>query len=461
MSLMSEPAAWWSLLGLLGLLVLLLLWLWRRQQFAVVLAQAQLSQQAERLQELQAERQQWQERHEQQQLNLMRLSSRVKEYETLLHAERQHHAERLQQQQDAEARLSEQFENLANRLFEQTSVNFRQLNQGQLDLLLGPLKTQLEGFRRQMSETHAEESRQRHGLKFELERLAQLNQQMSEEAAALTRALKGDSKQQGNWGEVVLARILEESGLRAGHEYELQVAATSRDGRRYQPDVVVHLPEGKDVIIDAKVSLTAYERYFNAEDEAARAQALKEHLASVRGHIRELGRKDYHQLPGLRSMDYVLLFVAVEPAFLVALDADPTLVKFALDNNILLVSPTNLMVALRTIDNLWRQERQHQNARLIAEYAGRLYEKFRLYCEEMLALGGALGRAQESYDKAMQRLAVGRGNLVSQAERLRALGVEVSKPLPERLREQAGLTEEPDDELSLSHPLEASAQQEE
>ncbi|MCD8548648.1 MAG: DNA recombination protein RmuC [Aeromonadaceae bacterium] len=443
---MSDFSLWWPLLGLLLLFCLLLLWQLRRQQLAAVLAQAELAQQAQRLQELQAERQQWQERHEQQQLQLMRLNSRLKEYETLLHAERQHHAERLQQQQDAEARLGEQFENLANRLFEQTSVNFRQLNQGQLDLLLGPLQAQLEGFRRQLSETHAEESRQRHGLKFELERLAQLNQQMSAEAAALTRALKGDSKQQGNWGEVVLARILEESGLRAGHEYELQVAATSRDGQRYQPDVVVHLPDGKDIIIDAKVSLTAYERYFNAEDEASRALALKEHLASVRGHIRELGRKDYHQLPGLRSLDYVLLFIAVEPAFLVALDADPSLVKFALDNNILLVSPTNLMVALRTIDNLWRQERQHQNARVIAERAGRLYEKFRLYCEEMLALGGALGRAQDSYDKAMQRLAGGRGNLISQAEQLRALGVEVSKPLPERLREQADLSAVPEEE---------------
>jgi len=440
---MSEPVVWWSLLGLLSLLVVLLLWQWRRQQLVNALTQAQLAQQTERLQELQAERQQWLERHEQQQLNLMRLSTRVKEYETLLHAERQHHAERLQQQQDAEARLGEQFENLANRLFEQTSVSFRQLNQGQLDLLLGPLKAQLEGFRRQMSETHAEESRQRHGLKFELERLAQLNQQMSEEAAALTRALKGDSKQQGNWGEVVLGRILEESGLRAGHEYELQVAATAHDGRRYQPDVVVHLPEGKDIIIDAKVSLTAYERYFNAEDDTVRALALKEHLASVRGHIRELGRKDYHQLPGLRSLDYVLMFVAVEPAFLVALEADPSLVKFALDNNILLVSPTNLMVALRTIDNLWRQHQQHQNARLIAERAGRLYEKFRLYCEEMQALGATLGRAQEGYERAMQRLTGGRGNLISQAEQLRALGVEVSKPLPESLREQAALADEP------------------
>lgn len=221
---------------------------------------------------------------------------------------------------------------------------------------------------------------------------------------------------------MVLARILSECGLREGHEYHTQVIIEVEKGKRYQPDVIVHLPQEKDIIIDAKVSLTAYERWYNADDELEKAVALKEHVASVRNHIRELGRKDYQQLPGVRTLDYVLMFVAVEPAFLTAMEADPSLVRYGLDNNILLVSPTNLMVALRTIENLWRYERQNQNARQIAERAGRLYEKLRLFVEEMQQMGGSLHKAQESYDKAMGRLVNGRGNLIAQVERFRELG---------------------------------------
>ena len=387
--------------------------------------------------ELSDERQHLLDKQEEHRELITRLTARVKEGEAQLRSERQAMAEKLQLQQQAEARLVQQFENLSHRLLEQNSSQFRDLNQHSLDRVLTPLREQIDAFRRQIGETHAQESEQRHNLRFELERLAELNARMTEEAAALTRALKGNSKQQGNWGEVVLARILSECGLREGHEYDTQVSLTSDKGQRYQPDVIVHLPQGKDIIVDAKVSLTAYERWFNSDDELEKAVALKEHVASVRGHIRELGRKDYQQLPGVRTLDYVLMFVAVEPAFLVALDADPSLVRYGLENNILLVSPTNLMVALRTIENLWRVDRQNQNARLIAERAGRLYEKLRLFVEEMQSLGGSLQRANESYDKAMGRLASGRGNLLMQAERLRELGVEVPKPLPEALVEQA------------------------
>ncbi|EKP0306595.1 DNA recombination protein RmuC [Aeromonas veronii] len=391
----------------------------------------------DRFDELQDERMQGQQKLDQQQTLMIKLTARLKDAEATLRSERLAAAEKLQLQQEAEQRLSQQFENLANRIFEQNSGNFRELNQNSLDLLLTPLKEQLEGFRRQVGETHAQETAQRHSLKFELERLAELNARMTEEAAALTRALKGDSKQQGNWGEVVLARILSECGLREGHEYHTQVNIEVEKGKRYQPDVIVHLPQEKDIIIDAKVSLTAYERWYNAEDELEKAVALKEHVASVRNHIRELGRKDYQQLPGVRTLDYVLMFVAVEPAFLTAMEADPSLVRYGLDNNILLVSPTNLMVALRTIENLWRYERQNQNARQIAERAGRLYEKLRLFVEEMQQMGGSLHKAQESYDKAMGRLVNGRGNLIAQVERFRELGVEVTKSLPEPLVERA------------------------
>jgi len=386
---------------------------------------------------LQDEKMLAQQKLDQQQTLLLKLTARLKEAEATLRSERIASAEKLQLQQEAEQRLGQQFENLANRIFEQNAGNFRELNQNSMDLLLTPLKEQLEGFRRQVGETHAQETAQRHNLKFELERLAELNARMTEEAAALTRALKGDSKQQGNWGEVVLARILSECGLREGHEYHTQVNIEVDKGKRYQPDVIVHLPQEKDIIIDAKVSLTAYERWYNAADDLEKAVALKEHVASVRNHIRELGRKDYQQLPGVRTLDYVLMFVAVEPAFLAALEADPSLVRYGLEHNILLVSPTNLMVALRTIENLWRYERQNQNSRQIAERAGRLYEKLRLFVEEMQQMGGSLHKAQESYDKAMGRLVNGRGNLIAQAERFRELGVEVTKPLPDALVDRA------------------------
>lgn len=434
-------ASWWLWLPLFVLVVALGLCFmrWRHWELAARLAQAQLEHELRQLATLQEERRQQQEKHEQQQHLMLKLNGRLKEYETLLHAERAAEAERLQQQQQAEARLGQQFENLAHRLLEQTSVSFRDLNQQHLDLLLSPLKSQLENFRQQIGQSHAEESKQRHSLQFELQRLALLNQQITAEAAALTRALKGDSKQQGNWGEVVLSRVLSESGLRAGHEYELQVAVNGEDGRRFQPDVLVHLPGERDVIIDAKVSLTAYERYFNAGEDETRAQALKEHVASVRNHVRELGRKGYQQLE-LKTLDYVLMFVAVEPAYQLVLEADPTLTKYALDHNILLVSPTNLLVALRTIDNLWRQERQQQNARLIAERAGRLYEKLRLFIEEMQAIGHSLGKTHESYERAMGRLCNGRGNLIAQAEQLRKLGVEVNKPLPDAVVARADLS---------------------
>ncbi|MFB2865565.1 DNA recombination protein RmuC [Aeromonas sp. MdU4] len=438
---MIEPGLWGILLPA-ALLALGIGWLIGRrattaQAQELLLAQERHQALQERFDALHDERVQGQQKLDQQQTLLIKLTARLKDAEATLRSERLAAAEKLQLQQEAEQRLSQQFENLANRIFEQNSGNFRELNQNSLDLLLSPLKEQLEGFRRQVGETHAQETAQRHSLKFELERLAELNARMTEEAAALTRALKGDSKQQGNWGEVVLARILSECGLREGHEYHTQVNIEVEKGKRYQPDVIVHLPQDKDIIIDAKVSLTAYERWYNAGDELEKAVALKEHVASVRNHIRELGRKDYQQLPGVRTLDYVLMFVAVEPAFLTAMEADPSLVRYGLDNNILLVSPTNLMVALRTIENLWRYERQNQNARQIAERAGRLYEKLRLFVEEMQQMGGSLHKAQESYDKAMGRLVNGRGNLIAQVERFRELGVEVTKSLPEPLVERA------------------------
>ncbi|MDX7713139.1 DNA recombination protein RmuC [Aeromonas caviae] len=435
---MTPLLTWWPAM-LAGGLALLFGWWWGRRsgREEALLLEERYQGLQDRWDALQDEKMLAQQKLDQQQTLLLKLTARLKEAEATLRSERIASAEKLQLQQEAEQRLGQQFENLANRIFEKNAGNFRELNQNSMDLLLTPLKEQLEGFRRQVGETHAQETAQRHNLKFELERLAELNARMTEEAAALTQALKGDSKQQGNWGEVVLARILSECGLREGHEYHTQVNIEVDKGKRYQPDVIVHLPQEKDIIIDAKVSLTAYERWYNTADDLEKAVALKEHVASVRNHIRELGRKDYQQLPGVRTLDYVLMFVAVEPAFLAALEADPSLVRYGLEHNILLVSPTNLMVALRTIENLWRYERQNQNSRQIAERAGRLYEKLRLFVEEMQQMGGSLHKAQESYDKAMGRLVNGRGNLIAQAERFRELGVEVTKPLPDALVDRA------------------------
>lgn len=330
---------------------------------------------------------------------------------------------------NSEQRLSVQFENLANRIFEHSGRKVDEQNRQSLDRLLMPLREQLEGFRRQVQDSFGQDARERHTLAHEIRNLQQLNAQMAQEAVNLTRALKGDNKAQGNWGEVVLSRVLEASGLREGHEFETQISIQQGDGRRLQPDVVVRLPQGKDVVIDAKMSLVAYERYFNSDNDAERQLALTEHVNSLRAHIKLLGRKDYQQLPGLRSLDYVLMFVPIEPAFMVAISRQPELISEALSHNIMLVSPTTLLVALRTINNLWRYEHQSRNAQYIADRAARLYDKLRLFVDDMNAIGQGLDKAQASYRLAKNKLSDGRGNIIGQAEGFRALGVEIKRPI--------------------------------
>ncbi|MGV3346647.1 DNA recombination protein RmuC [Enterobacteriaceae bacterium LUAb1] len=334
---------------------------------------------------------------------------------------------------NSEQRLQTQFENLAHRIFEQNGRRVDEQNRQSLQGLLTPLRDQLSGFRQQIQDSFGQEARERHTLTYEIRQLQQLNAQMAQEALNLTNALKGDNKMQGNWGEVVLSRVLEASGLREGHEYDTQVSVALEPQRRMQPDVIVRLPQGRDVVIDAKMTLVAYERYFNAGDEAVRQQALDEHIAAVRSHIRQLGQKDYQQLPGLRTLDYVLLFIPVEPAFLLAINQQPALLNEALRHNIMLVSPTTLLVALRTINNLWRYEHQSRNAQHIADRAAKLYDKMRLFVDDMSAIGLSLGKAQESYQLAMKKLAEGRGNLIAQTEAFRQLGVEVKRPIHSHL----------------------------
>ncbi|MBS9422934.1 DNA recombination protein RmuC [Photorhabdus caribbeanensis] len=338
---------------------------------------------------------------------------------------------------NSELRLNTQFENLANRIFEQTGRRTDEQNQQSLNTLLAPFREQLDGLYRQVQESFGQEARERHTLAHEIRNLQQLNAQMAQEAINLTNALKGNNKIQGDWGEVVLSRILEASGLREGHEFCTQVSIKVEGNRRFQPDVIVHLPQGKDVVIDAKMSLVAYERYFNSGERRQQELALQEHIDSIKGHIRGLSRKDYQQLPGLKSLDYVLMFIPVEAAYLVALNKAPELLDEALKHNIMLVSPSTLLVAVRTINNLWRYEYQSQNARLIADKAARMYDKMRLFVEDMQGLGQSLDKAQLNYRQAMKKLTEGRGNLISQAESFRNLGVEVKRPIDPELVDKA------------------------
>ncbi|MEW9205502.1 DNA recombination protein RmuC [Citrobacter werkmanii] len=370
------------------------------------------------------------------------LEADLREVTTRLEATQQHAEDKIRQMINSEQRLSEQFENLANRIFEHSNRRVDEQNRQSLNSLLAPLREQLDGFRRQVQDSFGKEAQERHTLAHEIRNLQQLNAQMAQEAVNLTRALKGDNKTQGNWGEVVLTRVLEASGLREGYEYETQVSIENDARSRMQPDVIVRLPQGKDVVIDAKMTLVAYERYFNAEDEYTRETALQEHIASVRNHIRLLGRKDYQQLPGLRSLDYVLMFIPVEPAFLLALDRQPELITEALKNNIMLVSPTTLLVALRTIANLWRYEHQSRNAQQIADRASKLYDKMRLFVDDMSAIGRSLDKAQDNYRQAMKKLSSGRGNVLSQAEAFRSLGVEIKREINPELAEQATTQDE-------------------
>ena len=384
-----------------------------------------------------------------------RLETQLREQQARHEQINQANAEKLQILEQAETRLKQQFEHLANQLFEEKTAKVDMQNRQSLESLLSPLKEQLEGFKKQVNDSFSQEAKERHTLVHELKNLQRLNEHMTREAVNLTQALKGDNKQQGNWGEVVLARVLAESGLREGHEYQTQVSLQNEAGKRYQPDVIVHLPQNKQVVVDSKMALVAYERYFNAENDIQREQALSDHLAALRAHIKGLSLKDYHQLKGIQSLDYVLMFIPVEPAFQVAIQADPSLVKDAMEQNIILVSPTTLLVALRTIDNLWRNERQNENAQLIAERAAKLYDKLRLFVDDMEGLGGALDKANQTYQGAMNKLATGRGNVIRQAESFKQLGVEVKRPISPDLA-QLAQTESFSENASLveRHPAE-------
>ncbi|MFQ1006679.1 recombinase RmuC [Gilliamella apicola] len=362
------------------------------------------------------------------QQNVAQLAT-ISELKTRLEETRNAAHERQTILEQSEQRLTTQFENLANRIFEHSGKKIEQQNKQSLNFLLSPLKDQLESFKKQVQDSFGEEAKERHTLTHEIRNLQQLNQQMTKEATNLTNALKGNNKIQGNWGEFILSQILDNSGLRLGYEYDTQVNLTNENNQRLQPDVIVHLPQGGDVVIDSKVTLVAYERYFNNDEEIVKTKALSDHLTAVRNHLKQLSQKDYHKLIGINSLDYILMFIPVEPAFLCAIDSDPSLINDALKNNIMIVSPTTLLVALRTIHNLWRYEHQNRNAELIADKASKLYDKVRGFVEDMETLGSTLDKAQQTYQNSLNKLSKGRGNIIGQIERFRELGVEVKKPI--------------------------------
>ncbi|EKE73022.1 DNA recombination protein RmuC [Gallaecimonas xiamenensis] len=428
-------------LGTLVLLLAALLWRSRSDNRRLALAlgslQSRHEAQSERLEVLMAERDAQTDTLEETRQALSRSQQQRAELQARLEEQQRAAQEKLATLQNAEQRLSEQFQNLAQRIFDQKADAFSKQSSDSLQHLLAPLRQQLGDFHKKVDSVYDNERLQRQGLMNELKALKELNRQMSEEAQALTRALKGDKKLQGNWGEMVLNRVLEESGLRKGHEFDVQVALKDEAGERFIPDVVVHLPDQKDIIIDSKVSLVAYERYFTVEDDLEREAALRTHVQALRQHIRSLGGKDYERLNGVNALDYVLMFIPIESAFFAAMEADQQLFTEALQKNILMVSPTNLLVVLRTIKRVWSYEQQSRNAQEIAGRAAALYEKFVGFVEDLEKLGSALDNTQKRYSEAMGKLSAGKGNLVRQTEMLLELGVEPKKTLPDPLRQRA------------------------
>ena len=350
--------------------------------------------------------------------------------EASLESERKQGLGRIESLNEAKEALTIQFKNLANDILDDKTRRFTEQNALSLDALLKPLQTKLTEFKEQVATSYSNESRERFALKSEIERLSALNVKMSDETRSLTQALKGDSKVQGNWGELVLESILESSGLRKGEEYLVQDSHTQVDGSRLQPDIVVRLPEGRHLVVDSKVSITAYARHAESADADTAQIELNAHIQSLRQHIQSLSSKNYSSLYGVGSVDFVLMFIPIEPAFLLALKSAPNLYQEALAKNIVLVCPSTLMATLRTVAHLWRQDHQNKNALEIARQCGALYDKFVGFIDDMEKLGQRIDQAQTSYHDAFNKLKTGKGNLIRTAERVRELGVKPSKTLP-------------------------------
>ena len=339
--------------------------------------------------------------------------------------------------EETKRQLFGEFELAANKLFESKQKQFSESSRLNIENVLTPFKDQLKDFKKRVEDVYHKENSERNQLVGHIAELQKQAQKISGEANNLAHALKGDNKAQGGWGEIILERLLEQSGLEKGREYETQKTHLSEAGKRFKPDVIVHLPEGKDIVVDAKVSLVDYERFCSLEDVAERELALKRHVESLRAHIKGLSLKQYEQLEGVRTLDFVFIFVPVEAAYVAAIQAAPALFKEAYDKNIVLVSPSSLMVALRTVETLWRYEKQNNNAEEIAKSAGKLYDQFVLLLASIDDIGKFLEKASEAYETTRKRLSDGRGNLVRRVEHLRDLGAKTSRNIPESIKLEA------------------------
>ncbi len=363
----------------------------------------------------------------------LQLEKNISALETTVQKERQQTEEKIKLLNEAKEKLTTEFKNIANEIFEDKSKKFSEKNKEGLDLLLKPLGEKIKDFEKKVSDVYGEEAKERHVLKGEIEKLCLRNDQMSEAATNLTNALKGESKVQGNWGELVLEKLLEDSGLKKGQEFEVQESRTSDDGSRLRPDVVIHLPKNKHLIIDSKVSLTAYELYCSAKDDKEKESRLAEHTSSVRKHMKELHEKNYQDLKGLQSPELVMMFMPIEHSCSAALQYDKSLFTEAFEKNIIIVTPMTLLATLKIVFTVWRYERQNQNALKIAEEAGRLYDKLKGFADDLTEIGRKIDSLHKTYDEARGKLSEGKGNIISRAERLKELGAKTNKALPTEL----------------------------
>jgi len=353
-----------------------------------------------------------------------------------LQAEKENLAEKLETQMQEMTKLREkftiEFENAANKILKQNSEDFTSLNQKNIGEILNPLKEKIQLFEKKVTDTYEKGLKDQTDLKAELKKLRDMNQQISEDASHLTKALKGDVKKQGNWGEVILDRVLEFSGLTEGREYKKQYNAKGEDGQILQPDVVIMLPADKHIIVDSKVSLVAYEKAVNATSDEERHQYTEEHLKSIRSHVKELNEKHYEKIPGLNTPDFVLLFIPLESSFSAAIQSDNELFAYAWSRKVVIVSPSTLLATLRTIASVWQQENQTRNTLEIARQGGRLYDKFVNFVKDLQQIGTNIDQTKKNYDAAMNKLQTGHGNLIHSAEKLRELGAKAAKKLPEK-----------------------------
>lgn len=363
----------------------------------------------------------------------IQLSKKEVDFENLWerNKEQKEEVEKLQE------KFTKEFENLANKILDEKSNKFTEQNKENMKNILTPLQDKIHLFEKKVEDTHKESIDYHAALRQQILGLQEMNIQMSKETINLTKALKGDSKMQGNWGELVLERVLEKSGLEKGREYEVQQAFTTEDGNRVFPDVVINLPDGKKMIVDSKVSLTAYEKYINEEDDILKINYLKEHVNSIKRHVEQLGNKNYHDLYQIESPDFVLLFIPIEPAFAMALNEDPSLYNKAFEKNIVIVTPATLLATLRTIDSMWTNQKQQENALEIARQAGALYDKFEGFVGDLIKIGKKIDESKIEYSGAMNKLVEGKGNLIVSVEKLKKMGAKAKKSLPESILNRA------------------------